>query len=71
MMEEQRNLETPSDITTGSDQSNALSVMSRLRQCALLVLLGTPSVDRLLEILEQEDDSPLSKFKRRLADRTQ
>lgn len=70
-MEEQRKSETPSDITTESDHSNALSVVSRLRQCALLVLLGTPSVDRLLEILEQDDDSPLSKFKRRLVDRTQ
>ncbi|KAI6115458.1 hypothetical protein EDD16DRAFT_1063155 [Pisolithus croceorrhizus] len=45
--------------------------MPWLCQCVLLVFLGAPSLDRLIEILEQEDDSPLSKLKRRLIDRTQ
>ncbi|KAI6097809.1 hypothetical protein F5141DRAFT_450278 [Pisolithus sp. B1] len=70
-MEEQHKLKLPSDIPTGSDQSNAPSVMPWLCQCVLLVFLGAPSLDRLIEILEQEDDSPLSKLKRRLIDRTQ
>lgn len=59
-----------SDISRidGLDQDD--STIPRLRRLTFLLLLGTPSLERLSQIIEQEDDTQWKELKTLLVDRT-
>lgn len=59
-----------SDISRidGLDEDN--STIPKLRRLTFLLLLGTPSLERLLQIIEQEDDTQWKELKTLLVDRT-
>ncbi|KAI6041888.1 Sec1-like protein [Pisolithus marmoratus] len=60
-----------SDVTRTNSLTQGNSIIStRIRNLTFLLLLGTPSLERLLEIIEQKDETQWRELKGLLVDRT-